>query len=1646
MADTSSTTSFRADISQLRSAMQQAQKQVALANSEFKKATAGLDDWSHSATGLQAKLKQLDSVLSAQKSKLELLKQEYEKTTKEYGENSAAAMRVKTAMNNQEAAIMKTEKEIENYNEELKKAEKYGDGFEDSIDEMNASTAQASDGFTVMKGALASLVADGVRLAINAFKELGKQTLEAGMNFEQGMAQVAAVSGASAEDLDALTEKAKEMGESTKFSATESAEAFNYMAMAGWKTEDMLNGIEGIMSLAAASGSDLATTSDIVTDALTAMGYQAGDAGRLADVMAAASSNANTNVEMMGQTFQYAAPLVGAMGYSMEDTAKAIGLMANAGIKGTKAGTALRSMLSRLSAPPKECAEAMDDLGITLTDSEGNMKSLDQVMLDLRESFSEMSETEQTAAAKAIAGQEAMSGLLAIVNAAPADYQKLTKAVQESEGAAASMADTMNDTVEGQLTLLKSQIEGIEIQIYEKLTPALREGLDKIKETLAAIDWGQMGTKLGDFANKAINLFVKIIDNAEGIIDIMKSVGTVLAATFIITKIASFATGIMGMVKTFQALKAATDIATTSQLLLNAAQAATPVGLVAAAVAGLAAGVIYLASKNKEAEITTTQLTEAENDQIDAINEMNQAYADMKATRDENVEAITAEFGHYNELIKELNGLTDANGAVKEADQDRANFIISTLNEALGTEIEMIDGVIQNYQEEKAALEDLMNTKKAEAVLRANEEAYTAAIKEQKDALTNYLNAQELYKQKQSELNKAQQEANNLANMTVEAYAEQNDMMWDLGTAANMLKNDQDAANAAVLNSTAALGEANVALHNAESAYTGYETTIKNYEGLSSAIISGDQQKISDALSNQLYDFQTAETGTRETLERQVDDMRENYEQLQNAVNNHAPNVTQAMADEAKEMYKKSKAELAKLPPDAEKITKNAGNSAAKGLESTKSASQKAGDAVKKAAQTGVKDNGEMKKSGQAQGRDYTSGVESEKGSSRTAGKQLAQEAKKGADTKDASTDSEKSGSNFGEGFFNGIGKWFSKVFGRGKGLAQEATKGVKEGQKEGSPSKITYQSGVYFVEGYINGIASQQSKLKSTVKSMVSGVVSILQGADISELTTAANTASQNYAESIQKKFDYTLNRMQYENEEKLKEFDAEIERLTAEQDAVVEKLQESSEANIAALETERDAVIAALETERDQTIKALEAGRDNQVKELEMQRDAAVKKLENQIKEVEKKIDKTKDKDAKKKLQNQKKALQESITATKNTASQEITAVKNKVKAQIDAEKKATNELITARKSDYTSAIEAQKAATKAATASTNEEYQKLIDNESANRDAYQTASSEMLTRYQTAMDEYQRQAEALIDDVTNGITERYDEQYDKLINKQNTLISKLKGAGDLFNVSGAGIMTVNDLTEQTRQIKEYTSKLQKIKNKVSTELFDEIASFDMKEGGAYMDRLLAMSASQLDAYNKAYTEKMKAAESAGEIYKNDFTKIYKDYQAELKKGFADLPKNLEELGVQAMKGFLDGLTSDTNYMSDEIKTYIAAMVDTFKKELKISSPSKVMEAIGDYTGTGLVEGLKSTIADIKKTASTMAQAVATPLDNMSASADALRASYGSYNSAAGQGATTVNNNYNLVQNNTSPKALTALETYTARRQQIAMIKALT
>ena len=318
---------------------------------------------------------------------------------------------------------------------------------------------------------------------------LGTIAVKTGADFDSAMSKVAAVSGATGSEMDALREKAREMGSKTKFSASEAAEAMNYMAMAGWKTNDMLSGIEGIMNLAAASGEDLATTSDIVTDALTAFGLSASDSGHFADILAAASSNANTNVSMMGETFKYAAPVLGSLGYSAEDSAIAIGLMANAGIKSSQAGTALRSAITNLAKPTGTVASAMEQYGISLTDSSGKMYSLRELMEQLRQKLGGLSEAEQAQAAASLFGKEAMSGMLAIINGSPADFEKLSNAIDTCSdtvdgynGTTEKMVAVMQDNLAGQVTILKSQLEELAISFSDILMPTIRSIVSRIQE------------------------------------------------------------------------------------------------------------------------------------------------------------------------------------------------------------------------------------------------------------------------------------------------------------------------------------------------------------------------------------------------------------------------------------------------------------------------------------------------------------------------------------------------------------------------------------------------------------------------------------------------------------------------------------------------------------------------------------------------------------------------------------------------------------------------------------------------------------------------------------------------------------------------------------------------------------------------------------------------------------------------------------------------------------------------------------------------------------------------------------------------------------------------------------------------------------
>lgn len=387
-------------------------------------------------------------------------------------------------------------------------------GFKTGIDKLKGLAKTGVSAITTTLAGIATTLGAGATAAATV-----------GSSFEAAMSKVSAISGASGKDLQSLTDKAKEMGAKTKFSASESAEALQYMAMAGWNTKSMLNGIDGIMSLAAADGLDLATTSDIVTDAITAFGLKASDSTHFADVLAKASSSANTNVSMLGESFKYVAPLAGAMNYSVEDVSVALGLMANASVKGSMAGTSLKTALSNLASPTKEMQKVMDEYKISMTDANGEALPLIDVIKELRTKFSGLSETEQTAAASTLFGKEAMSGMLAIINASDKDFNTLVKNIDNADGSAQKMADTMQNNLQGQITILKSGLEGLGIEIYESmsepLTDAAKEAQNYVNGLTTAFTEGglsgmieEAGSIFGELATKAVEAAPKMIDAA----------------------------------------------------------------------------------------------------------------------------------------------------------------------------------------------------------------------------------------------------------------------------------------------------------------------------------------------------------------------------------------------------------------------------------------------------------------------------------------------------------------------------------------------------------------------------------------------------------------------------------------------------------------------------------------------------------------------------------------------------------------------------------------------------------------------------------------------------------------------------------------------------------------------------------------------------------------------------------------------------------------------------------------------------------------------------------------------------------------------------------------------------------------------------
>ena len=605
-----------------------------------------------------------------------------------------------------------------------------------AIDETVGNVGNAEPRMTkALKKIGAAVVA---AFAVDKIKDFGKACISAGMDFDSQMSTVAAISGATGEEFEILRAKAQEMGATTAFSATESAQAMEYMAMAGWKTTDITNGLAGVMNLAAASGEDLATTSDIVTDAMTAFGMSADQSTYFADVLAQTATNANTNVGMMGETFKYVAPLAGAMGYNIEDMSAAIGLMANAGIKGSQSGTSLRNIITNLASPTDTVAGAMDDLGISLTDSDGKTKSFGETLSDLRISFADLDEVQKTQYASAIAGKEGMSGLLALINSSDEDFDKLTDSIKNCTGASEKMAEIRLDNLEGDVTLFKSALEGAQIAISDKLTPVLRNLVEK------ATDW-----------------LPTVQDKLLSAIDVVMDIGKYLAQE-LTPILSSIGKSVLPIIK--DALKSAKAII--EQLvpvIKNIWKFAEPIfkivvdtiDLIVEYLPTLLQDVLDFIDPLNLIHKETSQVSEEYLKMADNANKMSEKLDDIKQKNADIGQSVLEEYNHYGNLADRLSTVVDKNGKIKEHCEYTVQQIIDELNPALDTSLEIVDGQLKGYKEIADEIDEIILKKEAEAMLDEGRENYNDAISKRAEAIQEKVAAE-------SEINELEKELDDL--------------------------------------------------------------------------------------------------------------------------------------------------------------------------------------------------------------------------------------------------------------------------------------------------------------------------------------------------------------------------------------------------------------------------------------------------------------------------------------------------------------------------------------------------------------------------------------------------------------------------------------------------------------------------------------------------------------------------------------------------------------------------------------------------------------------------------------------------------------------------------------------------------------------
>lgn len=1068
-----------------------------------------------------------------------------------------------------------------------------------------------------LKAATATIAGTATALSV-----VSAAAIKVGSDFEAQMSRVEAISGATGEEFERLRQQAIDLGADTAFSASQAAEGMENLAAAGFTTNEIMNAMPGMLNLAAASGEDLASSADIAASALRGFGLEASEAGHVADVLAENANRTNSSVAETGEAMKYVAPLARAAGISLEETAAAIGIMANAGIQGSQAGTTLRGALSRLSKPTADMQEAMDELGVSFYDSEGKMLSLTDQVGMLQSAMEGMTDEQKNNYLVTLYGQEALSGMLALINEGPESLSGLTSAYEACDGAAQAAAVTMQDNLKGAVEQLSGSAETLGIVFYDSVAENLKnaaqiatesvnnitdafnngglnsavsaagdefanlateaashapdmvnvavdfiqsfaggivsnrgqlidaageaaeaialgmsellpselrepmeEAIDAISDSLSSGGLKTAGKTavntlenvidvVGKLADAALPPLTDALDFAAENLDLVASTATAAFTAFkgykVVTSASKATKTLSATVKMLSAAEKANalqvlaasgaltakemivgvltgkiTLATAAQTAWNAVMAANPIGLLITAVGALAAALGIYSLTTDDASKSTGGLTEKQKENIEASKEAIKNIEEEAAARQKNINASTAEIDNAEALWGELQKCVDANGRVKEGYEARAQFIAGELSNALGTEISLTDGVIQNYADLESSIYDVIAAKKAEAVLNAMESEYADAIQEQAEKatalMTSYKELNDL-KAKQVEL---EAEAAELASSTDYAdasrYAE--------------ISEELKSVNGKIEEQQAAFDKANTAMQD-------NQKVISDYDKLTEAVMSGNTETINNALSEIQSGLNTTlEAGSKAALQ-QAQTAGDSLLSILSAQEQGLANLEQSTIDSTAESMGIAVNTISTSSENMKKFLESVGSDGAQRMITAMQEADLAGNLSTEAksgmeAMIAAMDSMDSTfwATGEDSGGQYAGGVSSQAGLAQASGETLVTSTDSGA----RSIDGYDAGYDYGAGFAAGITGALPGVATAAAALGAQALTSTREEIQSNSPSKEAMKLGKYFGQGFELGISGEEKSVGKASESLASTALKSLDMAAIS-------------------------------------------------------------------------------------------------------------------------------------------------------------------------------------------------------------------------------------------------------------------------------------------------------------------------------------------------------------------------------------------------------------------------------------------------------------------------------------------------------------------------------------------------------------------